>query len=342
MTQQSSYATQITYDPTLETTVITLTYRDPANPTHSLSMAVAPELGSNLFRFSAGEHELIYSNQEQLKRKEFTGNFVLWPLPNRIRDCRYTYQGKTYSLAQTKRGARLFDEMLIHGLVFDLPWQYEQPVVHENAASVTTFIDITPQHPYYESYPFDSRLALTYTLSSTGIQIAYAVENRGTQDLPFGFALHPSFTTLAGKAQTRVSLPASAVMEADNQLLPTGRVLDVTGLMYSMFDLRQPTPVNALRLDHVYADLQASTPAIIDYGGLSMQLHITATDDFTHAVIYTLTGDNPFFCLEHQTCSTDAVNLHEQGNLPGEMTHLLELPPGQTHRGAIQYTVHFQ
>ncbi|HCI79178.1 MAG TPA: aldose epimerase, partial [Ktedonobacter sp.] len=58
--------------------------------------------------------------------------------------------------------------------------------------------------------------------------------------MPFGFALHPYFSTLSGKRNTVVSIPASYVMEADEQLLPTGRLLDVRGIMYAMFDLRRP------------------------------------------------------------------------------------------------------
>jgi aldose 1-epimerase len=72
-----------------------------------------------------------------------------------------------------------------------------------------------------------------------------------------------------------------------------------------------------------------------------MQLQISATDDFTHAVIFTLGGDEPSFCLEHQTCSTDAINLHNQGPERKEMAHLLEVRPGEMAQGALQYTVHF-
>ncbi len=340
--RQNCYNATIEFDPELGSTVITLTYTDPHHRARDLSVGIAPELGSNLFRFQAGGHDLIYCNRDLLKQKGFTGNFVLWPLPNRVRDCRYTYQGQTYSLEKLKQETRPEgDAVLLHGLVFDRAWQYEQPVIYSDYTSVTTFIDITPHSPYYDAYPFESRLSLTYTLSNQGVSIAYTVHNKGTRDLPFGFALHPYFKTLTGKDRTIVSIPADMVMEADEELLPTGRLLDVRGTMYAMFDLRQPLPVSSLKLDHVYTQLHPGQPALIDYHGLDMQLEITATDDFTHAVIFTLGGDEPSFCLEHQTCSTDAINLHNQGTERQKMAHLLEVPPGETTRGTLQYVVRF-
>jgi aldose 1-epimerase len=343
MTLDGLYTAIIESDADLGSNVITLRYCDPQRPARDMSISIAPEFGSNLFRFRVGEHDIIYCNREVLKQRGFTGNFVLWPLPNRVRDCRYSYQGQHYSLEQFKQEARPNgNEVLIHGLVYDRVWQYEQPVIEEGSARVTTFIDITPQSPYYDAYPFESRFSLTYTLSQNGVGIEYVVHNQGQRDLPFGFALHPYFQTLTGKEQTMVSLPADTVMEADETLLPTGRLLDTRGVMYSMFDLRSPVPVSTLRLDHVYTALHPGEPAIIDYSGLDMQLQITATDDFTHAVIYTLGGDEPYLCLEHQTCSTDAINFHHQGAERQAMAHLLEVSPGQTTCGSLQYTIHFR
>ncbi len=127
-------------------------------------------------------------------------------------------------------------------------------------------------------------------------------------------------------------------MEADQGLLPTGRLLDVHSTMYAMFDLNQPTPVGHLKLDHVYTDLPTPREAWIDYHGLNLRLGITASEDFTHAVIYTL-GQGPYFCLENQTCSTDAINLHERGMQ--DIAHLLEVRPGEEASGFIRYTVEF-
>ncbi len=331
------FSAHIAFDHQLDSTVISLAYRDSDEPARSIEVGIAPDLGSNLFRFRVGQYDLIYADPALLRQKDFTGNFVLWPLPNRVRDKQYVYQGKRYSLAGLKRPRG--NAVLIHGLVFDRQWQYEQPVVRQDAASVKTFIEITPQSPFYEGYPFESRLSLVYTLTKEAVTVSYTVEDTGAQEMPFGFALHPYFSTLSGKDETLVSLPARAVMEADEDLLPTGRVLDVTGVMYAMFDLREPVPVGNLKLDHVYTQLQRNASALIDYRKQGLRLRISTSEDFTHMVIYTPPPEEhaAYFCLENQTCSTDAVNLAAQGL--GEIAHLLELHPGQSHSGFIQYAV---
>jgi aldose 1-epimerase len=63
------------------------------SPLSDVLVCIAPEFGSNTFRFRAGEHNLIYADQALLKNKGFTGKFVLWPFPNRVRGKRYTYGG---------------------------------------------------------------------------------------------------------------------------------------------------------------------------------------------------------------------------------------------------------
>jgi aldose 1-epimerase len=337
-THGGPYSAAAAVDHDLGSTVVALSYRDDRDPAGSIAVGIAPDLGSNMFRFRVGERDLIYTEPDLLRRMDFTGAFVLWPLPNRVRDKRYTYRGRTYSLADVPRPQG--NDALIHGLVFDRPWRHDPPVATAESASVTTYIDITPESPHYDAYPFASRLALEYTLTRDGVTIAYSVHNKGAEELPYGFALHPYFATLAGKGDTLVRIPAREVMEADDELLPTGRVLPVDGLMYAPFDLRAPLPVGQLKLDHVYTALQPGEDAMIDYrakeGAQGLRLRLSTSDDFTHMVIYTL-GDGPSLCLENQTCSTDAVNLHDQGLQ--EIAHLLEVPPGGTRGGFIRYTV---
>ena len=201
---------------------------------------------------------------------------------------------------------------------------------------MTTSIEMQPGSPYYQSYPFPSRLALTYTLSNSGIIVTYTVQNTGTQPLPYGFALHPYFHCLSSFERTLVTLPASAVMEADNELLPTGRLLDVHSVMYRMFDLNQPVPVSHLKLDHVYTSLPQGQDAWIEHLDHGLRVRATASADFTHAVIFTL-GNGPFLCVENQSCSTDAINLFAQDKQ--DIAHLIEVQPGEESSGFIRYTI---
>ncbi|MEO8954028.1 MAG: hypothetical protein ABI396_08355, partial [Ktedonobacteraceae bacterium] len=332
----SPFTAQIGLDAALDTTVIALFYEDRANPARSITVGIAPDLGSNMFRLRVGTHDIIYCDQDLLTSRAFTGNFVLWPLPNRIRDKRYVYQGQAYSLETIKRPSG--NEVLIHGLVFDRQWHYDQPIIEHDAVSVTTYVDITHVSPFYQGYPFVSRLSLTFKLTNTAITVTYRVQNNGATQMPFGFAMHPYFSALSGSDDTLVSIPADYVMEADDELLPTSRMLDVRSVMYAMFDLRQPVPIANLKLDHVYTGLHKNESAIIEYRKQALRLRISTSEDFTHLVIYIPPeADGPFFCLENQTCSTDAINLSQRGF--GKIAHLLELRPGESSMGFIRYAI---
>ena len=170
--------------------------------------------------------------------------------------------------------------------------------------------------------------------------MTYQVHNMSTRSLPFGFALHPYFSTFADKHDVLLTIPAQAVMEADDEMLPTGRIFDVNKVMYAMYDLREPIPVAYLKLDHVFTRLDSSMLSILYYPKLAMQLHISATSEFTHQVIFT-PQQIPAVCVESQTCSTDAINLYQQSAPLREAAHLLEVQPGEAYSGAIQYSVVF-
>jgi aldose 1-epimerase len=331
---KATYGAEVRTDPELDASVVALSYTSTVDPTRNLLACIAPDLGSNLYRFSAGSQELIYCEREKLRARGHTGVFILWPFPNRVRDKHYSYGGQHYSLADVPRGPGA----LIHGLVYDRSWNCEALSAGEQGACVTTFVEIDGQSPYFSAFPFPCRLSLTYTLTSTGLAIVYTVQNTGTQTLPYGFALHPYFQLPAGAEQTLVRLPADRVMEADAELLPTGRLLDVRSTMYAMFDLNQPTPVSQLRLDHVYTDLSQTREALIDHTACGLRVRISASQDFTHAVIYT-PAHSPYFCLEHQTCATDAINLHWR-DLP-DIAHLLEIGPGEQAAGSMRYEVEY-
>ncbi len=321
--------------------ILSLRYNDRDDSRKNIEIAIAPEFGSNMFRFRVGERDIIYCNRELLKDHDWTGTFTLWPLPNRVRNKKYTFEGRTISLENIRRKRGNFP--LIHGLVDDQVWEYEEPTVDRDFASVKTHISITENSGLYRYFPFESELTLQYILYRERVKIQYTVSNNerngAGKNMPFGFALHPYFATLSGRANTFVTLPVDYVMEADEELLPSGKLLEVTGTEY---DLQSPRPVGALQLDTVFTGLHPGERASIDYRTLGMKVYLNASNDFTHLVLYTL--EDGFICLENQTGSTDMINLYtraaeEQDIGLAKAAHLLILSPGQTHEGYIAYQI---
>lgn len=287
---------------------------------------IFPEMGSNLFSYKVDDQEFLMNagdiNQKGVK---FGGIPILFPTPNRVRGGVFLYKGKAYP--QVKNG----ETRLIHGLVCDERWNYENPIVENNTVKVVTVLCVEKGHPIYDAFPFPFLLRMTYTLSLQGLTILYSVENLGDECLPFGFALHPFFGKIDAEASIFIQVPAENVMEAD-ACMPSGKLLKVESTRY---DIRQPRALQDLDLDDVYWKLNATQKAVIEYRTLGRKMELSASDDFSHMVVFT-PKDRPCFCLENQTCSTDAHNLYAAG-LEG-ISGLIRLPPGDIHEGWIRFT----
>jgi len=293
----------------------------------SLEAWIVPSHGSNLARFTVAGRAVIDFDPALLARHDYTGTPVLYPTPNRVRDGVFRWRGRNYR--QLKGGTLIVE----HGLAHSEPWQCGEPVIEAGGVRLETWLDFQPGSAVFEAFPFPHRLGLEFRLTDGGLGVTYTIRNAGTEEIPFGFGLHPYFQKLAGEEGTFLSLPAESVMEATADLLPTGRLVEVGGTIY---DLRRPVAVGSLDLDHVFTGIPAGEHARIEYHGLGLTVSLEATPDFSHLVLYTPRGEG-FFCLENQTCSTDAHNLFDRG-FSGE-SGLKTVPPGQTRRGSVLYSV---
>jgi len=295
----------------------------------SLEAWVVPSHGSNLVRFSVSGRAVIDFDPALLAKGDYTGTPVLYPTPNRVRGGVFRWKGRDYP--QVKRGKTIVE----HGLVHGEPWECGEPAVEADSACLQTWLEFRPGSAAFEAFPFPHRLGLEFRLSERGVTVTYTIHNQGEAELPFGFGLHPYFQKLAGEEGTLVCLPADSVMEATSDLLPTGRLEEVGG---TRCDLRRPAAVGELDLDHVFTGLRPGEHARIEYRGLGMTVRLEATPDFSHLVLYTPRAEG-FFCLENQTCSTDAHNLFDRGFR--RESGLKTAKPGETHRGSVTYAVSY-
>lgn len=257
---------------------------------------------------------------------------VLYPTPNRVRDSKMTFNGRDYYFTPNN-GAHF-----LHGLVHSEAWDVElvrervdrrgsSEPVSELEASFT----FAPGKPWFDLFPHPHVLRLTIGVRAGSVRWTYTVDNSdGTTTVPFGFALHPWFLHLGPRNQTMLTVPATHWMEAF-ELIPTGRLVELSETPY---DLGQPRPLENFFVDDVYFGVDASTPSVIDYQSVGKRIELSCSEDFTHMVVFT-PSDREAFCVENQTCSTDAHNLHDR-----ELTkasHLLQVSPGETHSGWIEY-----
>lgn len=259
------------------------------------------------------------------------GSYIPYPTPNRVRDGRFTFGGETVRM---EKHGRIREA---HGLAYDSVWHYDEPVVAGGEIHLRGWLDIVPGDENYPAFPFKSRLTAEYALCRDSLRFSYCVENLDTRPMPYGLCKHPFFLIPQDGERIEIQVAADDTYETTPDLLPTGRFLPVAG--DAARDLRSFRDVRELKLDTVYTHLHGDS-AFVRYPQRGYQLRIRMSEEFRNVVVFTtnsyeLPNDIAnMFCIESQTCCTDAINMHEKG-FPE--SSLLILRPGECKRGEILY-----
>ena len=305
---------------------------------------VWPALGFNCFRWLARKNgqalDLLYSDPQLFDNPVPTrsGVPILFPFPNRIKDGRYGWFGRSYQLPRNDPAKK----NAIHGYACRNPWRVVGQGADESAAWLTGEFQASVDAPAARGFwPADYRLRITYRLAAGRLRIEAAVENPDAELLPFGLGFHPYFRVpfgAGGADDTTVQAAAGAYwVLADS--LPTGSVRPVDPPR----DLRSPRSVGELTLDDVLTGLEAvadpADAALLLRGRVRSrtgppELRLSTSGDFRELVVFTPPHRHAV-CLEPYTGATDAINLQARGVDAG----LKALPPGGHWSGVVQMEV---
>lgn len=327
------FSSDVTVDAETGWHVVTLSVNHPDEPRKNITAKITPEGGSTLFSLQVGGIEFLES-PDSLKNI-FNGGCgmpIMYPTPNRVKDQRYIFNGKWYTMTVPgEEGKRR-----LHGIVRDdTAWQFEQPSLVDDGVRVRTWYAIDKDNPRFQAFPFTSTLLVEFKVTESTLVISYRVLNRGGIQMAYGFGLHPFWKTLGGRENIRIQSDLRWRMEADENLIPTGELIPLASTPY---DLRNPRALTEIMgFDDVYYGLLPESTLRIYYDALHINLDIKGTQDFSHVVLYT--PDRDYFCLENQTCSTDVFNLYAKGM--GQRAGLRTLNPGKLARGSLEYSFEY-
>jgi aldose 1-epimerase len=263
---------------------------------------IAPAFGCNCFSFGAEQPILEpVAFAEFRQRPTSYGIPILFPFPNRIRDGRFTFQGRTFELNPPR-----------HGFVRDKAWQVlDHGASDERGAWLTAGFDARDHAAQIlAQFPFPFRLEVTYRLKDATLEMETIARNDDTAEMPAGFGIHPYFRK---PAHGTLTVPAGKRWELADSL-PTGRLLDVAGA----YDLRAQAELNGLLLDDIYTNVTAEADGqtrcyLMDAdAGRETVVEFDAAR-FPHVVVYTPPAPRQAICVEPNTCPTDAFNLQARG-----------------------------
>ena len=263
---------------------------------------IAPGLGFNCYEFVAGLPVLEEVTFETFAAKPTSyGIPIMFPFPNRIRDGRFTFGGRNFTVDPPR-----------HGMVRDKRWRVvDSGASEESGAWVRGRFEAGDAgDAVLAQFPFPFGIDVTYRLRGRALDMEVDVLNHGKDEMPYGFGIHPYFRRPDAGTLT---VPATSLWELEESL-PTGRIVAAEGAR----DLRRAADVSALSLDDVYTDLEAAADGSVhcelvdgESGAVTSIEFLSAT--FPHVVVYTAPEPRRAICVEPQTCPTDAFNLAARG-----------------------------
>jgi aldose 1-epimerase len=283
--------------------------------------------------------ELLYADPALFTdgRPTRSGIPILFPFPNRIRSCRYRWEGKDYQLEETDTTLH----NAIHGFACRRAWRVAGSGADAKSAWLTgVFRGSVDAKDCAGQWPADYELRITYRLGNGSLRVEAEVTNPDKVSLPFGLGYHPyyrlPFVAGVAAADCKVTVPAKSYWQLD-RCLPTGPRPAVDAAR----DLNSVRSFAELTVDDVLTDLPTIVPGsdgLIErsrlVGGPGAEMRLYCSPDFREMVVFT-PANRAAFCVEPYTCTTDAINLQAQGQDAGWRS----LAPGGRWTGVFEMRV---
>jgi aldose 1-epimerase len=247
---------------------------------------------------------------------------ILFPFPNRIRNARFEWDGRTVLLAANDATG----QHAIHGHVLNRPWTVERKESFPGQARGTL-----TRHQTEADWPGEYTLSATYRLGATTVELDVSVVNSGRTTFPFGLGVHPYFRVAANTAKIWC-LPRHGGFQVEawqlSECFPSGQR---TGLANDHFLASASNQtLGARHLDDAFRVLNMGGWLLMSEDGWGILT--TASASFCDTVLFT-PPHRQAVCIEPYTCITDAANLAAQRDDTGWRT----LRPGEHWQGWIRW-----
>ncbi|WP_407568814.1 aldose 1-epimerase [Deinococcus altitudinis] len=283
-----------------------------------LTLNVLPDLGASVLNLAAASGRPVLRHVEigNVKTSSQCASFALLPYSNRIRDARFTFEGRSVQLTPNS------GSLAQHGDVRNRPWQVER--VSDSHLACTfdsrSFADV--------NWPWAFTARLEYILHGPHLDTSVTLTNQGSAPMPAGMGLHPYFSRIADGTDPALSFQAGGVYLTDDSFIPTEGPHSVAPEL----DFSAARTVGGAQFNHVYSSWDGV--ARLAWADSGRALVMTADSVWSHLVLFTAPDGS--LALEPVTHATDAFNLAAAG-IHG--TDMRVLAAGQSMGGAVRLTL---
>ncbi len=242
-----------------------------------------------------------YSQPEELQEPKWKKSGILFPFPNRLKDGRYEWQGKSYQfpINDPHTGSAL------HGLSKEQAMQVEGIQVDENSASVTC---IYTEKGESSAYPFPFTLSVTFRIEEpASFTMEMRFRNDGDTAIPVGLGWHPYFQLSDQIDTVQLQLPLCEWIKFDKRKLPTG-------FQQPFLDFSVAAPIGDIEMDNclnvsnvVKKDKNSIFVTLQGERGTVRYWQETGPDKFNFLQLF-IPEHRKSLGVEPMTCMTDGFN----------------------------------
>jgi len=270
-------------------------------------VAVTPARGGSILAMGVkrnGEWIDVTPDARRPEAQMRASSWLMLPYSNRIRDGKFTFEGREYALANAKNHA-------IHGDVRNRPWK----VVEQTPSRLLLEFDSATVTDFNWPWPILARVEIE--VEGDRLVQRLKLENRGDTTMPAGFGWHPYFRRWLSRDGEPVELQfrvtrihpdgsADGLPNANADGLPDGPSLPLPAEL----DFSKSRPLGDLRLDACFSGFDGR--AEIGWPESGVRLLMECSPNVSHLVCFA-PADRPLVAVEPVANATDGVNLLATG-----------------------------
>ncbi len=290
-----------------------------ADAAAGVEVSIAPSIGNRAYELKVHGKNLLYTPGDLSAIKNSNGiNGIpfLAPWGNRMAGGGFWANGKRYVFNPGLHNLNVnATGIAIHGMLTASPlWEVTELKADKSSAHVTSRLQFWKYPDLMANWPFAQEYAITYTLTSAGLEVSASVKNLSAESEPVAIAFHPYFQ-IPGvpRAECSAHIPARKHVETDSGLVATGEFTD--SKLADQVSLKNHT------FDDGYTDLitdKAGT-ATFSVESATQKIQVVYGPKYKVAVVYAPPGQN-FICFEPMSAITNGVNLAHDGKYSGLQT----------------------
>lgn len=287
-----------------------------------MTLEVVPALGGSVLglKSASGQPVLREVDIQQVQTSSHCASFTLLPFSNRIREGRFSFAGKDYTLR-----AALPEPHARHGDVRNRSWQASRPEGRK-LDQYCLACEFDSREVNDMNWPWAFVARVDYILHGPHLDISVMMTNVDQTVMPAGLGIHPYF---AAKPAPRISFGAELIYDTDADCIPQ----QAARPLKPAEDFTQARPQGDHSFNHAYTAWDGL--AFLEWDRRSLQM--TADNVYSHLITYSAPDGS--LALEPVSHATDAINLATRG-VNGVDFRTLE--PGQTLAGTVRLSLYGQ